>query len=96
MYLSIISNKNMDSKYSEITNNRPTVPKFQVKSKPTPILFNASSSPKKVKLENGEKFKINTNHSQVIHNNYNIIINNKSSEIDEQKRSLPIYAVRNR
>lgn len=76
----------MDSKYSAIENNRPSVPKFHLKSKPTPILFNASSSPKKVKLENGDKLKLNN--SQVM--------SNKKAEIDEQRRLLPIFSVRNR
>lgn len=80
--------KNMDSKYSAIDKNRPSVPKFTLKSKPTSILFNNNSSPKKVKLENGERFKEN--------NSTNKVILNRKAEIDEQRRHLPIFSVRNR
>lgn len=74
----------MDSKYSEIGTSKSTIPKFQVKSKPTPILFNSSSSPKKVKLENGEIF--NKRNGQVM----------SKISIEDQRRSLPIFSVRNR
>lgn len=73
----------MDSKYTLIGENRPTVPKFQVKSKPAPILFNVSS-PKKVKLENGKA------------NQENQVPKYQKSDIEQQKRLLPIYGVRNR
>lgn len=75
----------MDSKYSLIGNNRLVVPKFNIKAKPTPVVFNTNNPPaKKMKLsENEDKTKTT---SPVV----------PKQSLQDQRRSLPIYGVRNR
>ncbi|XP_019879250.2 ATP-dependent RNA helicase DHX33 [Aethina tumida] len=76
----------MDSKYN-ITNGKSTITKFQIKSKPTPILFNnknGPSSPKKMKMNGDEKKHVPL-----------ITIKTKIS-IQDQRRMLPVFQHRNK
>lgn len=80
----------MDSKYTLLnssSNNRMVLPKFNIKSKPTPIVFNPNSPPsKKSKLtENVEPPKRLPTKPLP-----------PKQSIQDQRRSLPIYTVRNR
>lgn len=80
----------MDSKYS-LLNKNGHIPKFQIKRKPTPIIFNNKngSSPKKVKFPE--------NHSPMNGTNQSNGTNGRNRlTIQEQKRNLPIFEKRNK
>lgn len=74
----------MDSKYSILSNNRVSLPKFNIKSKPTKIVFNSPA--KKMKLEASNTYK----------DSKNVVSTAPKQSLQDQRRSLPIYAVRNR
>ncbi|CAH0556419.1 unnamed protein product [Brassicogethes aeneus] len=79
----------MDSKYNIAHSSKSTVTKFQIKSKPIPILFsgkNGPPSPKKVKLNGDDKKKI-TFSSKILQ---------PKISIQEQRRKLPVFQQRNK
>ncbi|KAL3280649.1 hypothetical protein HHI36_003885 [Cryptolaemus montrouzieri] len=101
----------MDSKYNVMGNgNKPSTSKFHLKNKPFPIIFNLKKnggppSPKKIKLndENDSKSKSSTV-TTVLHMNGSsngtkangIKTTKPKLSIQDQRRSLPIFANRNK
>ncbi|KAJ8952268.1 hypothetical protein NQ318_007435 [Aromia moschata] len=85
----------MDSKYNIGNSNKNgAVSKFQMRLKPTPILFNNKNgppSPKKMKLNEKESKAITNSNN----NNGNMIKPNRIS-IQEQRRKLPVFDKRNK
>lgn len=77
----------MDSKY-KLIENKPSTSKFQVKRKPSPIIFNNNSN------NNLKKMKINENGSKI--NQQNGINGRKTISIQEQRRKLPVFENRNK
>ncbi|KAJ8917565.1 hypothetical protein NQ315_005614 [Exocentrus adspersus] len=84
----------MDSKYNIGNNNKiSTISKFQMKLKPTPIVFNNSKisppSPKRLKLNDKEN-------NQTVFNSANNFHNKPKISIQDQRRKLPVFEQRNK
>ncbi|KAJ8972585.1 hypothetical protein NQ314_000113 [Rhamnusium bicolor] len=83
----------MESKYNIGNSKTGTLPKFQMKLKPNPIIFsnkNLPSSPKKIKLSEPEHKKV------IISSNNSNFHNKPKISIQEQRRKLPVFDKRNK